>query len=56
MQWNEFSFMSIVVFESDSCIVLKPLGMTVRSKVRPIDSGTAVVSDETQPWVEASLQ
>lgn len=49
MQWNEFSFTSTVVFEYDACIVPKPLGMTARSKVRPVDSGTAVVSDETQP-------
>lgn len=49
MQWNEFLFTSVVVFEYDSCIVPKPVGMTARSKVRPVDSGTAVVSDETQP-------
>lgn len=37
MQWNEFSFTSVVVFEYDSCIVPKPVGMTARSKVRPVD-------------------
>lgn len=60
MQWNEFSFTSIVVFEYDSYIVPKPLGMTARSKVRAVDAGTAAVSDETalggsQPPVVVTL-